>query len=248
MIRPIIRFCFKRSLNLQDLIESAKLVFLEVAEEELKSQDQKINLSRLSALTGVHRKDAFRIYKQGETKDETGGITSRVIGLWREHPKYIGKNKRPRVLSYKGEESELAELLRMISSDIKSGAVVFALEQVDAVEKTPSGLKLKANAYVPKNNPSEAIRLVSNDANDLFEAIAANIDCTDDALPNYHAKSIYDNVAKEDVPALRNWLLKHCSAFQTKVEKHLAKHDLDINPNPKKSGGGRIVLGIFSRT
>ena len=248
MIRPIIRFCMKRSLNLQDLIESAKIVFLEVAEEELTAQGQKINLSRLSARTGVHRKDAFRIYKVGEEKDETGGITSRVIGLWREHPKFVSKNRRPRILSYKGDDSELASLVRMISSDIKSGAIVFALEQVGAVEKTPNGLKLKVSAYVPKDNPTESLRLVSSDVNDLMEAVIANIESTSEDLPNYHAKSIYDNISADDVPEIRNWFLKHCSNFQTKAEKFLAKYDLDINPNPEKIGGNRVVLGMFTKT
>lgn len=248
LIKPVIKLCIKRSLNLQDLLESAKVVFLQVAEEELKAQGKKINLSRLSAMTGVHRKDAFRIYRAGEEKEETGGITSRVIGLWREHPKFLSGNNRPRVLSYKGDDSELAELVRMISSDIKSGAVVFALEQVGAVEKTPAGLRLNAAAYVPKGNPTEAIRLMSSDVEDLMEAVMANAESSLDELPNYHAKSIYDNVAKEDLPNIRTWIFNQASNFQTKVEKYLAKHDLDLNPDPEKTPGGRVILGVFTRT
>ncbi|MCB9029722.1 MAG: hypothetical protein H6619_01610 [Deltaproteobacteria bacterium] len=247
-MKPIIRFCVKHQMNLQDLLEASKSVFLEVAEEELTSKGEKINMSRLSAITGVHRKDTARIYKNGERRDPTGNITSRVIGLWRELPEYTTKNKRPRTLTFKGEDSEFTKLVAAASTDIRPGAILFALEQLDAVEKTKTGLKLKAAAYVPRNNPAEGIRLVSEDVEDLMDAVFENIESQEEELPNYHAKSIYDNISKDDVPKIRKWFMKQCSQFQSKVEKYLAQHDLDINPQPEKEGGERVVLGIFTKT
>ena len=79
MLRPLIRFCLKRSVGLQDWVEATKIVYLEVAVEEMTKAGQKVNMSRLSTYTGVHRRDVVRIHKEGETKEDSKRFASRVI-------------------------------------------------------------------------------------------------------------------------------------------------------------------------
>ena len=54
MLRPVIRLCLKHSLHIQDIIESAKLVFLEMAEVEMEKAGEKVSGCRLSTTTGIH--------------------------------------------------------------------------------------------------------------------------------------------------------------------------------------------------
>ena len=231
------------------MIELQKQVFVEVAEQELERNEAKITQARLSALTGVHRKDVARLKGKQSKKEEPGNITSRVIGLWREHPRYRTKNNRPRPLTYQGSKSEFYQLVRLVSSDIAPSSVLLALESVGAVEKANSKIKLKTRAYRPEKNPAEVARLLAGDVEDLTEAVLENIESDKAPAPHYHGKSIYDNIALDHLPEIQSWLQSECDKFQDKIEKYLATHDLDLNENLKEEkGGGRVVLGVFTRS
>lgn len=247
MITPIVRFCLKNSLGLQEIVEAAKVVFMRVAEEEMQRSGKKVTISRLSVATGVHRKDAARIYKIGELEPGAGRLSGKIIQQWRRDQRFLTDNRRPRVLEYRGDNSEFQKLVETVSTDLKSGTVLFDLERIGAIERTKNGVKLIAKAYVPRGNPQEGFRMLAMDTEDLLEAVTENIYSNEPDLPNYHAKAVYDNISPADAKKIRDWFFKQCSNFHQKVMRHLSKYDLDMNPGSNKEGGVRVALGIFSR-
>ena len=60
LVKPIAKFCLRHTLSIQDLIESAKIAFIEVADAEIRKKGDKVNTSRISLVTGLHRKDVIR--------------------------------------------------------------------------------------------------------------------------------------------------------------------------------------------
>ncbi len=249
MLRPMITFCLRHSIGLQDLLEAAKVVFIEIAAADMQARGEKINISRLSVVTGVHRKDAVRIYREGNIDESASRFTVRVINQWRQDKRFQSSGGRPRPLTYEGDNSEFSKLVVLVSTDLHPGTVLFDLERLGAIERLNDGrIRLKAAAYVPKHNPKESFRVMAEDTEDFTAAVVENIFSETEPPPNYHAKMFLDNIAEDDVPKIRQWLFDRCSAFQQKCLEHLAKYDLDIKPKKGKKGGKRIVLGIFTRT
>ncbi|MCB0340319.1 MAG: hypothetical protein KDD53_11980 [Bdellovibrionales bacterium] len=248
MLRPLVRFCLKRSLGLQDLLDTAKVVFVNVAAEEIVRHNKRVNISKISALTGVHRKDVAKIYREGSLPETIDRVPARVISQWREDSRFTNNSGKPRILGFRGDNNEFAELVSVVSTDLKPGAVLFDLERAGAVERTKGGLKLIAKAYQPRGDIRESFELLAVDAEELIEAVQANIFSESEELPNFHGKFVYDNVSQVDVSKLRKWLFRQCSQFHLRVAKHVAKYDLDLNPCKGKQGGGRIVIGLFTRT
>ncbi len=250
MLRPIIRFAFRHSIGLRELVDAAKEVYIEIAIKEFKHSNQKVTVTRLSVATGVHRKDADRIVNKGgldKEEEGQGRITGKVISQWRRDKRFLDKGGRPRVLRNEGDDSEFARLVRLVNREVKSGTVLFDLERIGAVHRSPSGLKLKAKAYVPDRDSLEGYRMLAGDVEDLMEAVTLNIKDGGKILPNYHAKAIVDNVALKDLPRVRDWLFKACSNFHKKVVDYVSQYDLDTNPNREGKGGGKVAIGIFSR-
>lgn len=247
MLRPLARFCLKFSLGVPALEECAKRIFLEVASEEMQKKGEKVNISKLSAVTGIQRRAAVRIYREGDVKREPTRA-ARVIGTWRQDSSYLGKSGKPRILSLEGEDCEFNELVRKVSRELHPRAVLYDLERVGAIEITPSGAKLTTKSYKPKGNPREAYKLLGEDTEDLIEAVSNNVAANDIDLPNYHAKTQFDNIDEADLPAIRSWFFKQCSSLQKRAEKMLSKYDLDLNRSRKGKGGKRVALGIFTRT
>lgn len=251
LLRPAIRFCLRRSLSIQDVVESTKIVFIEMAAEDMRSAKQKVNVSRLSATTGIRRKEVTRIYRDADIKEPShAGFSNRVIGQWRHDKRYLDKSSRPKVLSYKGSDSEFSRLVAQVSTDVPPLAVLQHLERSGAVEKTSKGLKLKALAYKTTKSSAESYQYLGDDVEDLVSAVLDNFDSDPDKLPNYHARTYFDNISQRDLEKIRDWLYRECSRLQLKAEKYISNFDLDLHPelSDKSEGGAEVSVGIFTKT
>ncbi|MCB0332812.1 MAG: hypothetical protein KDD55_04885 [Bdellovibrionales bacterium] len=248
LLRPVIRFCLNRSLGLRDLTEMAKVVFVEVAADEMEANDEEISISRISMMTGVHRKDATRIHREGEELDANTRIPTRVVGQWKHHKDFTSPSGRPRVLSFKGEESEFTQLVQLVSKEIRPAAVLFELERVGVVERTKNGLKLVASSLRLDSHSVEGYQMLAEDVEDLMDAVLDNFDSDEKPLPNIHVKTEYDNIDESDIEKVRKWFASQCFRLHQRAEKMLTELDLDLNPDKKKKGGRRVVLGSFTHT
>ncbi|RIL12597.1 MAG: hypothetical protein DCC75_00105 [Proteobacteria bacterium] len=245
MLRPSVRICLDYSLHVQDVLEAVKIMFIEVAEEEMTKRGESPNISRLSAMTGMHRRDVTRIFRHSDVIEEPRGLVSRVIGQWQQDKRFTTSSGKPRVLSLEGQDSEFRRLVRHLSQDINPGTILLELERIGAVQKVRDGLKLVAKTYVPKGNIREGLSLLSADTTDLMKCVNENV-FRPKETPNLHGKTEYDNISEAAIPQVRKWLLEQGSAFHQRVRNFLSRYDADINPALKGKGGVRVVLGTFS--
>jgi hypothetical protein len=196
-------------------------------------------------MTGLQR-PAVKSYRKPEEEITTSRFTSRVIGQWRRDQRFLTKSGRPKVLSTDGDDSEFKELVHLVSTDLHPRTVLFDLERMGVVEQTKGGVRLRARAYSAGKNEEESYRLLGRDMEELMGAIMDNLE-KEGEMENFHAYTYFDNLPKEDLPKINKWLLRQNAKFHEKVERYLAGFDLDINPDPNKTGGEQIAMGSFTR-
>ena len=246
ILRPIAAYCLRHGLKLQDLIEAAKGALVEVARKELGQEDSLRNASRITIVTGVHRRDVTRLSKDGSEPKYEGDLVTKVIGRWRSDSRFLTKDGEPRVISCDGPDSEFFALVRKVSTDVNPSSVLFELNRINAIQTTPRGLRLVVESYVPEGNPEESFGIYSRDINDLGQAVEGNvIDKLE--LPHFHARTEFDNVRPEAIEELKRWFLREGHIFHSRVREIVSKHDQDVNPQEDFKGKGvRVVLGAFS--
>lgn len=245
ILRPIVRFCLRRSLKLQDLIEASKIAFISVAKEEMLKEDIESSASKLSIMTGVHRRDIARLEGSNEPKQESK-LLGKILNMWRENKEYLSPNGRPRALSVEGKNSEFATLVHSISKDLNPYTVLFELERSAVIERVKDSIRLTSSIYAPIGNIKEGLNLLSSDLEDLVLAVDQNI-FDKDQIPNLHIKTDYDNICLENMPEIEKWLLNAGTEQHHKISKYLAQFDQDLQPKLKnKAAGGRVAFGTFS--
>lgn len=248
LLRPAARFCLRHGLHIQDLLEAAKAVFLEVCAEELRAKGEKANTSRLSAATGIHRRDVMRITERGELKEQPQGLISRVLGQWQHDRRFTTSAGKPRQLSLSDDNNEFRKLILAVSQDLNPGTLLFELERLGAVERRGNRLILKAQAYVPRNDWKEGYRMLARDSSYLSNAVEQNVHEQAEE-PNLHATTELDNIRLDEVPRIRQWLLEEGSKFHNRVRAYLSRFDLDLNPRGRNAqGGAKVVFSCFSFT
>ncbi len=245
-MKPLLRFCLRNALRIQDLLECIKLVLLQVAAEEMEAAGEEVTMSRLSAMTGIHRRDVRRIYRHDEIKDSPQGTINKILGQWLHDRRFTSRGGEPRVLSTEGSNPEFRRLVNVVSADLNPATILFELERIGLVQRVEGGVKLVTRGFLSKGDLGQAFRLMANDTADLMSAVLQNTAGESD-LPNLHAKTHYDRIPADSVPEIRAWLHREGSALHQKARNYLAKFDLDINPRKdEKPTCVRVALGTFS--
>lgn len=248
LLRPVVKLCLKRGVKFQEFGEIARHVFIDCADEELTNDGYEVNVSRLSLATGLQRRDVTRLWDENAEVKGNAGVLFKVIGQWRADKRFAEKNEKPKPLSYKGLESDFAQLVRSISQDLNVYTVLFELERLGLVEKKGEILLLTGSTVVPQKDLKRGSELLSADMQDIISAVDENIFATPET-PNHHIKTHYDNIVVEALPRIREWFLEKGEMLHDEARKFISKFDKDINPKLKdQQGKARVALGSFSIT
>jgi len=110
-LRPVVRLLLHYGIGYPQLIALLKTLYVGVAEDELSTADKRISDSRITLLTGVHRKDVARLRKESseshqtsakgfpqENSDEspshsTASLGARLVAEWMANPRFLEQAK-----------------------------------------------------------------------------------------------------------------------------------------------------------
>lgn len=245
MLRPLVRFCFRRALKVQEFSEIARQVFFEIAREEMSARGMGSSASRLSIATGLTRREVSRLSKDTASAEPTMNLLTRIIGKWQTHPDYANKKGVPRTLTAEGKDSEFAALVQSVSRDLNPYTILFELERTGAIEKRAGRVSLNSEVFVPVADVEEGFRILSRDTSDLIAAVEANV-IDGETPPHLHIRTHYDNVAVRHVPKIRAWMLEEGTKFHARARQFLSQFDKDLNPQlAAERGGARVALSAF---
>lgn len=246
MLTPVVRFWMQRSGSLQRFVDLLKIVFVEVALEDMKRKQENITISRISAMTGVHRTDVSKITKgQPEDARNLPHVVTRVVGQWEHNKRYLDEDGKPRELTVKGSRSEFKALVETVSKSIGAPSVLFDLERTGSIVRTENGVKLVRATIKHTGIEERSLNLVSRNVSTMFAAISENIEGQNE-VPHYMLRTEYDNVLVRDLPKIRKWLQREGRKFHKRARDFLSKFDQDIHPEYEAEAGARVVLGGFS--
>lgn len=237
----------RRGLTIQDVIESCKVVTASLAIEDIQRSGAEPTVSRVSVLTGMHRRDAKRLMDAKVAAVRDRGLTMRVLGRWQTDTRFCTAAKKPRVLSCGTVDSEFSRLTKAVSKDLNPATVLFELERVGAVKRTPYGVKLSRQSYSQNRDHIAGLKLLASDVDDLASTVDENL-CGEGRSPNLHATTEFDAIRQSSAEEIRTWLLREGHAFHKRVRQFLAGHDQELSPQQGYSGKlVKVVLGTFGR-
>ena len=250
LLKPVVRFCLRYSLKIQEIIPLLKEVLLEVSREELRAEGTECNVSKLSIITGLQRREIKLIQDSPNGNEPVSNLLSKIIGTWQFGKDYYRKVGTGRPLTFEGTSSEFSRLVRSISQDLNPYTVLGELERTGRVERKNGKLHLNAEVYevVGPEKITEAVHLVAADWDDLIAAAHSNV-LQEEELPHLHLRTEFDNIDPESFPQIRAWLLDKGTTLHEEPRRYLSQFDRDANSSlQRKKCGGKVSLGSFSFT
>jgi hypothetical protein len=182
ILRPLIRLLLAQRVTFPFLASLLKEIYVDVALRELAREERSHTDSRVSLMTGVHRKDVRRLraaLPHGEPVPATVSRGAELASRWINEPGYQDAQGRPRALPRTAErpgEPSFNALVESWSKDIRPRAVLDELLDLGVAHLDPEGrVCLRVEGFVPEEGFAEKAFYFGRSVRDHIDAAAHNL-------------------------------------------------------------------------
>lgn len=245
--KPLITLCLQNGITAKDFVEAIKSSFVDIASEEFGIRRRKANLSRVSIMTGLSRKEVKRLRRgempQKADKFRSASPISRVLAAWYNDPAYLDARGKPKALPYAGKHESFATLAKKYVGDIPISAILRELEKNKLIIENQKGqIEPLGQSFVREGTDGEAVQRMGEVVNELASTICKNFESTDEKF--FERRLLTGNISKKDVLAFHKLVREQGCSFLNFLEAWLFERGIsDIDED--RNGGYRAGVGIF---
>lgn len=249
LLKPLVRLLISFGVTFPFLSELLKAIYVEVAEKEFPVPGKPQTDSRISLLTGVHRKDTKRLRNTSSNQSKVPSnvsVGAELVAKWLGDKSYQDSQGTPRPLprlasSNKGTSFE--ELVQHVSKkDLRSRAVLDELIRLNIVHiNSNDEVELNIDAFVPIDGFEEKAFYFGQNLRDHIAAGSHNLL---GQQPAFFDRSVYYcDLTQESIEILS--ALSKQLAMNTLKEVNQKASELQSNDKNSNLAKHRINLGIY---
>jgi len=248
LLRPLIKLLLINGITYPFLSNLLKSLYVEVAREEFVLNGKPQTDSRVSLLSGVHRKDVRRLGEERQQELEAPPavtLGAKLVAVWTTNSIYLDKNGKhiplPRQVSEGGVKS-FEGLVSSVSKDIRSRVILDEWLRIGIAHINDKDFVcLNTNAFIPENGYDEKAYFFGQNLHDHIAAGAHNIL---GEKPAYLDRSVYyDNLSPDSVTELAE--LSKTKGMQALLEINKHARDLQEADTEKTNANHRINFGMY---
>lgn len=196
LLRPLVRFLLTQGVTYPLLIEEFKELYVDVASNDFRLDDKRQTDSRVSLISGVHRKDVRRLRESGlrarDTAPASVSLGAQLVAAWTGMPDYLDRRGRPLPLprlAREGGGASFEGLVMSVSKDIRSRAVLdewlrLGVARIDDEDR----VCLNVEAFIPEKGFDEKAYYFGQNLADHIAAGAHNLN---GRRPPFLDRSVY---------------------------------------------------------
>jgi hypothetical protein len=249
ILRPLVRFLMTQGITYPYLAELLKSVYVDVAHNDFRLQSKRQTDSRISLLTGVHRKDVKRLgieKRASMLPPPNVSLGAQLVAKWVSDPNYLDPNGHPIPLKrLAGNDSgkSFEALVAGISKDIRSRALLdewlrLGVARVDANDC----VCLMVEAFVPERGFDEKAFYLGQNVGDHLSAAVSNV--VGGAKPFLERSVYYDELSQESIVELNQLSAELGMAALQRINRRAIELEAR-DAKEKRSADHRMNFGIY---
>lgn len=182
-LRPLIRVMLAQGVTLPYLTELIKRLMVDVAQTDFPLDNKAPTDSRISLMTGVHRKDVCRLrVPSGDRTEHTPQVVSlgaQLVAIWLGTARYLDPHGEPLPLPRfvsEGGQLSFEALVASVNSDIRSRVVLDEWLRLGVVHFDEAHrVCLNTHAFVPSEGFDEKAFYFGHNLHDHAATAAHNL-------------------------------------------------------------------------
>ena len=248
LLRPLVRLLIAKGVGLAALTELLKEAYVDVALNEFPVDGKKQTDSRVSLLTGVHRKDVKRLRERPTEKmaaPRSIGLGAQIVSRWLGSKTTTDKKGQPLPLPRKAESPGVPSfdsLVSGISKDMRPRALLDEWLRLGVAHLDDDGRGvLNKFAFVPEKGFEEKAFYFGRNIHDHLAATAHNL--LEEGNPKLERSVHYTGLSDESAAVLAQ------AAERTGMKALLEMNRLALELSEKDKGRAtstrRINFGLY---
>lgn len=228
---PIARFLLRNGIGYREFAEISKLAFVQVASDDYGLRGRRTNMSRVSVMTGLNRKEIRKLRDRLEAEDwEPDPALSKpvsVLAKWFTNPRYVGPKGSPKWLPFETQEhrESFSGLVREVGGDVPPGAMLKELVRAGCVREARPGVwKAVKRQYSPPGVDLFQAQRFGECLHDLAQTIVTNMAHEGPGTRLFEFRAWSDRVGPKDVPALKEVVASRGEVYLESIDDWLEAH------------------------
>ena len=249
ILYPLVHLLMRAGISFPQLAEILKEVYVDVADKQFRLVNKSQTQTRLSFLTGVHRKDVKRLQESDKNTQEPENISVgvKLVSQWITEPRFLDEKGKPLLLPLKSDNApSFDELVRTVcKQDIRSRVVLDEWLSLGIVKLSDNYVELCSEAYIPKDSQKEKAYFLGHNVADHLSAASQNLL---NESPEFFERCVYyDGLSDGSVAELKEMVEEHGMVLLKKLnDRASALEKLDKEREGEESPATqRINIGLY---
>lgn len=247
LLRPLVRLLIANGVAFPYFSSLAKAVFVEAAANDFPEPGGAVTDSRVSLLSGVHRREVKRLRTESPDFAPPASVSmgAQLVARWCADPLYLDAERRPKPLprsARRGGEASFEALVASVSKDIRSRAVLdewlnLGVASIDEEDR----VCLVDTAFIPEQGFDEKAFYLGKGVHDHLAAASHNM--LGLRPPFLDRMVYYDGLTPESVAKLRD--LSRELAVQALNEINRQAMELQAQDAERTDATSRVTFGAY---
>lgn len=246
VLRPVVRVLIHFGITFPTLANLLKGLYVEVAERDFALPDRPMTDSRVTLLTGVHRKDVSRLRETDGNAPETAAapsLAAQVLARWLGDVPFRGEDGSARPLPRSGDVASFETLAAGISKDIRPRALLDELLRAGLVIERADGLlELTDRADLPRGDLDKLAHYYGRNLSDHAAAAGHNLS---GGTPAFLERAMFhDGLSPGSVDLLRKETER--LGMDMLVSLNRLASELSVRDAQGEAPGLRYTVGLYT--
>jgi len=207
LLEPMVRLLLNYGMGYPAFAELMKRVYVDVADKHFALQDKPQTDSRISLLSGVHRKDVKRLRLLADapldlTQANRVSLQAQLISKWMGEAQYQDASGRPRPLARHGAQPSFEQMVSELSKDVRPRVFLDEWLRLGLVRQNHDEmLHLNLDALLQAPGLEEKMDFFGRNIHDHLAAVTSNLE--GQVAPFIDRCVFYHGLSREQVAELK---------------------------------------------
>ena len=249
VFRPFVKLMLANNLTYTFAIDVLKTLFVEVADQDFTIDNKRQTDSRISLMSGVHRKDVKRLRElQPDVEDVMPGnvsLGSQLIALWNANPAFVDADGLPKPLprfASDNADASFESMVRSLSTDIHPRAVLDEWLRLGVARLDEDNfVHLTTDMFIAQEGFDEKVYYFGHNLHDHASAAVSNVI---GQRPGFFERCVhYDELSQQSVMAIADFAQKQGMKALRSVNK--VADEAAMGDKLAKNANMRMTYGVY---
>ena len=249
VFRPFVKLMLANNLTYTFAIDVLKTLFVEVVDQDFTIDNKRQTDSRISLMSGVHRKDVKRLRElHPEVEDVMPGnvsLGSQLIALWNANPAFVDADGLPKPLprfASDNADASFESMVRSLSTDIHPRAVLDEWLRLGVARLDKDNfVHLTTDMFIAQEGFDEKVYYFGHNLHDHASAAVSNVI---GQRPGFFERCVhYDELSQQSLVAIADFAQKQGMKALRGVNK--VADEAAMGDKSAKNANMRMTYGVY---